>query len=145
MKYDTGSTKFIRFEMVTSSCVTSLTDRPVASARCATLGIQKHSEPALLKLNQIKHTINRESQRSSVAMCLVCAMASRTGSGTAGMFTPGGAWIVPCNKPAAKVRALACIFSLLCRRFLASSDNQLFLLLSTDTSIPEDFADLRVP
>ena len=33
----------------------------------------------------------------------ICALASRTGSGTAGMFTPGGAWIVPCNKPAAKV------------------------------------------
>ena len=44
----TGSTKFTRFETVTSSCVTSLTDRPVASARRATLGIQKHSEPALL-------------------------------------------------------------------------------------------------
>ena len=66
----TGSTKFTRFETVTSCCVTSLTDRPVASARRATLGIQKHSEPALLKLHQIKHTINRESQRSSVAMCL---------------------------------------------------------------------------
>ena len=52
----------------------------------------------------------------------VCAMASRTGSGTAGMFTLGIAWIVPCNKPAAKVWALTCIFSLLCRRFLASSD-----------------------
>ena len=48
-----GSTKFTRFETVTSSCVTSLTDRSVASARRATLGIQKHSEPALLKLHQI--------------------------------------------------------------------------------------------
>ena len=92
----------------------------------------------------------------------VCAMASRTGSGTAGMFTPGGAWIVPCNKPAAKVLALTCIFSILCRRFLASSDHQLlylllvlltlfcvsvviFSLLSTDTAIPEDFDDLREP
>ena len=27
-------------------------------------------------------------------------------SGTAGMFTPGGAWIVPCSRPTAKVRAL---------------------------------------
>ena len=92
----------------------------------------------------------------------VCAMASRTGSGTAGMFTPGGAWIVPCNKPAAKVLALTCIFPILCRRFLASSDHQLlylllvlltlfcvsvviFSLLSTDTAIPEDFDDLCEP
>ena len=92
----------------------------------------------------------------------VCAMASRTGSGAAGMFTSGGAWIVPCNKPAAKVRALTCIFSLLCRKFLASSDHQLlflllvlltlfcvpvviFSLISTDTAILEDFDDLHVP
>ena len=33
-------------------------------------------------------------------------MAWRTGSGTAGIFTPGGAWIVPCSGPTAKVRAL---------------------------------------
>ena len=33
-------------------------------------------------------------------------MAWRTDSGTAGMFTPGGARIVPCIKPPAKVRAL---------------------------------------
>ena len=83
--------KFTQFETVTSSCVTSLTDLPVASARRATLVIQKHSEPALLKLHQIKHTINRQSERSSVAMTSVRAMASRTGSGTAGMFTHGGA------------------------------------------------------
>ena len=91
----------------------------------------------------------------------VCTMASRTVSGTADMFTPGRAWIVPCNKPAAKVRALTYIFPLLCRIFLASSDHQLlfillilltlfcvpvvvFSLLSTDTVIPEDFDDLRV-
>ena len=91
----------------------------------------------------------------------ICAMASRTGSGTTGMFTPGGAWIVPCNKPAAKVLALTSIFSLLCRRFLASSGHQLlflllvlltlfcvpvviFSLLSTNTVIPEDFDDVRV-
>ena len=58
--------------------------------------------------------------------------------------------------------ALTCIFSLLCRIFLASSDHQLLFLLlvlltlfcvpvviisllSTDTAIPEDFDDLRVP
>ena len=66
-----GLTKFTLFETVTSSCVTSLTDRPVASVRRTTLGIQKHTEPALLQLHQIKHTINRESQRSLVAMCLL--------------------------------------------------------------------------
>ena len=33
-------------------------------------------------------------------------MAWRTGSGTAGIFTPGGAWMVPCSRPTAKVRAL---------------------------------------
>ena len=58
--------------------------------------------------------------------------------------------------------ALTCIFSLLCRIFLASSDHQLLFLLlvlltvfcvpvviisllSTDTAIPEDFDDLSVP
>ena len=47
-----------------------LIDRSLARRR-TTLGIQKYSEPALLQLHQIKHTINRESQRSSVAMCLL--------------------------------------------------------------------------
>ena len=88
----------------------------------------------------------------------VCAMASRTGIAVQQGCSPGGAWIVPCNKPAAKVLALTCIFSLLCRRFLVSSDHQLlfillayfvpvviFSLLSIDTAIPEDFDDLRVP
>ena len=68
-----------------------------------------------------------------------------------------------CHKQGSPVTpALTCIFSLLCRIFLASSDHQLlflllvlltlfcvpvviFSLLSTDTAIPEDFDDLRVP
>ena len=33
-------------------------------------------------------------------------MSCKTGMGTAGMFTPGGAWTVPCSSPTAKVRAL---------------------------------------
>ena len=33
-------------------------------------------------------------------------MVWRTGNGTAGTLTPGGAWIVPCRRPVAKVHAL---------------------------------------
>ena len=92
-----GSTKFTGFETVMSYCVTSLTDRPVASARRATLEFK-----STLNLHQIKHTINRKKSVKFGGHVSICAMASRIGSGTAGMFTPGGAWIVPCNKPAAK-------------------------------------------
>ena len=42
----------------------------------------------------------------SVCLCHGLKAEEYVYSSTAGMFTSGGAWIVPCSRPTAKVRAL---------------------------------------
>ena len=131
---------FTRFETVTSSCVTSLTDRPVASARRATRGIQKHSEPALLKLHQIKHTINRESQRSSVAMCLFVPWPQEQV-----VVQLGCSHLVELGLFHVTSSDHQSLFLLLVLLTLFCMPLVIFSLLSTDITNPEDFDNLCVP